>query len=447
MQTRRVRITIHLLAGLLVVFLASGIDYLLGAPPSWGKSQTLLLLIGLLVMPLGFVPQSMRLAKATTNFSLMLLSFFGVVAICEISFRTIGIDFAHAEEAWRRIPPYFRQPVVPSGEAFFRRLGPEEWTGQVLNTQLKLQHVEPNPYADESPVTVRYNRLGFRAPEDFEDWDVAVAGDSFTELGYLPEEELFTTILARKLGLRVLNLGTSYTGPLTQLNYLKSYGMAKSTRQALIVFFEGNDLSDLDREYQGLRQYRETGRRERREFTKQVSFVRAVNELMHVAEMRAKPPQFVDAYFRSASGDVPVTLTYTPPGRSGLGTDTLQQLEYFFAQYQKFGATRHLRISLAYVPCKTRVLYGHLRFTENTAPRLRDWQPSDLPEVIKELATAHGVEFIDLTPSLVAATAARGELLYNTIFDSHFNARGSAVVAKQLTAVLGPALSAGKTIP
>jgi hypothetical protein len=37
-----------------------------------------------------------------------------------------------------------------------------------------------------------YDRDGFRNP-DLEDWQVVVIGDSLTEQGYLPEEDLFTS--------------------------------------------------------------------------------------------------------------------------------------------------------------------------------------------------------------------------------------------------------------
>ena len=57
-------------------------------------------------------------------------------------------------------------------------------------------------------ITVQYDEAGFRNPAGMLDWDIAVAGDSFTELGYLRHEDLFTTVLGQILDARVLNLGT-----------------------------------------------------------------------------------------------------------------------------------------------------------------------------------------------------------------------------------------------
>jgi hypothetical protein len=44
---------------------------------------------------------------------------------------------------------------------------------------------------------------------------------------------------------------------------------------------------------------------------------------------------------------------------------------------------------------------------------------------------------VDLTPALRAETDA-GRLTYSGVFDTHLNARGSAVVARVLADALGP---------
>lgn len=441
-QNRRFRIIVHVLAGVLLTFVAVAVDYVPGGQPGWGRWQTVISCIGLAIGSLGFAPTSARVASITTNASLSILSFCAVLAICEGFFRVLDVDLTHQEEAWRRVPPFFRQPIVPSGEVFFRHSGPETWRGQVLNTQLKLQRVRPNPYGDESAVTISYNATGFRNADEVVDWEIAVAGDSFTELGHLPDDEVFTRMMSQLLNLRVLNLGTSYTGPLTQLSYLKDYGISRSTRHAVIVFFEGNDLNDLDREYGALLRWRETGEREYRHFATQSSFVRALDDLVIFAVRQFSAPPYVEAYFTSSRGDLPVTLTYTPPGRTDISGKMLAQLNYFFDEYAKFGADHKLSLSLAYVPCKTRVLQGLLRFPPAAPGRLRNWNPTDLPELISTLAEMRGIAFIDLTPTLVETTRERMELVYNSIFDSHFNALGSQVVARELAAALAPAKAA-----
>src|SRR5262249_34359281 len=156
------------------------------------------------------------------------------------------------QEKLERAPICFRKPLIPVGEVYFRRAGPATWTGPILTESLREFGVVPDTNKNEAPVTMTYDSHGFRNPEGMRDWEIAIAGDSFTELGFLRQEQIFTSVMGRLLGIRVLNLGVCATGPLTQLSYLREYGIADHTRNVMIVFFEGNDLADLDREWAAL---------------------------------------------------------------------------------------------------------------------------------------------------------------------------------------------------
>ena len=78
---------------------------------------------------------------------------------------------------------------------------------------------------------------------------------------------------------------------------------------------------------------------------------------------------------------------------------------------------------------------------------VRDWQPTDFPSYVQELAQKHGMRFIDLTPALVAEAQATGSLLYNTMYDCHLNRRGSEVVAATLIEALRGELSSAPSTP
>jgi len=394
--------------------------------------QSLALVTGLGIVRIGFVHRHMGImSRVSTNLCLSLLSLFGCLAVGEVFLRGIGFDFAGEEErAWRQVPIFYRFPMAPSGDIFFKRPGSEQWTGQVLNTQLKQLGVLPNPYTKEPVITVSYDRRGFRNPEHMSDWAIAVAGDSFTELGYLPYEQLFTSILANILNVSVLNLGTSFTGPLTQLSYLHDYGIAASTKHTIIVFFEGNDLKDIGNEYEDLVRWRETGQRYYREFIKQPSLVRALYKV--VERVWQKQPHAVTAYFKSSQGDIPVTLGNAPPGRDQLSQETMHQLNYFFKQYEDFGKERQITLWLAYMPGKRRVLHGQIAFTASATKKLKNWQSGDLPEVISGLCDQYGIKFIDLTPALIRATSHNKQLMYNSMYDNHLNSHGSLVVGQEL---------------
>ena len=216
------------------------------------------------------------------------------------------------------VPPFFRYPMVPTGDVYFRRQGPQQWTGLVLNTMVRQLSLAPNPYGAEPTLTITYERDGFRNPESLRDWEISIAGDSFTELGYLPYEELFTTRLGASLQVRVRNLGVSYTGPLTQLSYLRDYGLSPKTRDVFITFFEGNDLGALDWEYSSLERWRTTGEREYRQFQTQSSFTRALWQFFDTLNGKVRPADPINAYFTAPTGATPVTLVYTPPSRAQL---------------------------------------------------------------------------------------------------------------------------------
>lgn len=318
----RVRLLAHLLAGGAISLAAVLADFIFGGSPGWGLTQSLTLFAGLAIIAFGFISWRV-ISSVLTNFCISLLSLFVFLALCETFFRAIGFDFAKQERIWRMTPVFYRYPIVPTGEAFFRRSGPEEWSGQVLNTMLRQLNIQPNPYGNEQLVTIKYNRNGFRNPEAMSDWDIVVAGDSFTEIGYLPYEELFTTLLGKFLNAAVLNLGVSYTGPLTQLSYLEDYGISAKTRHAIVVFFEGNDLGDLNLDYEALIRRQKNGQREYREFKKQTSLVKAFPGLVRSFQGLVKPTDAVSAYFKTADGVLPITLAYAPPGRAQLSDQTM----------------------------------------------------------------------------------------------------------------------------
>jgi len=116
----------------------------------------------------------------------------------------------------------------------------------------------------------------------------------------------------------------------------------------------------------------------------------------------------------------------------------MDQLEYFFGEYKTFTREQQITPWLAYMPCKLRVLHGQVRVTDEASEEQRAWQPSDLPEVLAELCDRHGVEFVNLTPALSEFTREEKELPFNSMYDTHINARGSRVVAMELSRHLRP---------
>ncbi|MGC8990233.1 MAG: hypothetical protein ACP5MD_08950, partial [Verrucomicrobiia bacterium] len=211
----RVFMLLHAGCGVLCVLASLALGWRPEWELHWGWARKPLAAIGLIFLLSGILIRKTHAARITSPVCIAWSSLLIALAIGEAAFRIARYDFRRQEVRWRSCPPYYRQPMLPSGKVFFRRAGPEQWTGPVIKTYLELAGCDPTPYASEEPITVKYDRFGFRNEIELRDWEVAVAGDSFTELGHLPYHQLFTTMLARRLNLRVLNLGVGNTGPLT----------------------------------------------------------------------------------------------------------------------------------------------------------------------------------------------------------------------------------------
>ncbi|HKS29836.1 MAG TPA: hypothetical protein VJS44_18580 [Pyrinomonadaceae bacterium] len=372
-----------------------------------------------------------NLRRVLIRICVVLASVLAAVLIIEAACRLLEIDLENSAAATRALPIYYRQPTEPVGEVFFRRPGPDVWKGNVLGVAYdKLWGAGNNPYLNEPEITVTYDRQGFRNPEDLTDWEIVVVGDSFTELGFLPFDELFTTRLGKLLGVRVKNLSVSDTSTLTQTFYLKEYGVSKSTSQSILVFFEGNDIEGIQQEAALLEEFKATGQRPYRVARKQTSFLKF---LYHAAEnayvkARRRFARKQDAYYISKTGEIPVTLEHTPPGRGQLTPKQIELLDAALRQYAETARASGLTPWLVFMPSKIRAQYCCLRFTESTQPRFFNWRPTDLPELVEELSKKNGLRFINVTPALLKA-ASEGVLTFNPLWDTHLNREGSQVVA------------------
>jgi len=381
------------------------------------------------------------LKSIAANLLVVLLAVVFVIALLEVAFRLVNFDFDRQEEGFKAIPIFFRQPTVPIGEIFYRRPGPDVWQGQVLAPGLRVAGGLDDAYRDEAAVTIAYDRLGFRNSDALTDWDVVVVGDSFVELGFLQTEDLFTTQVAQQSGLRVKNLGVSFSGPLTYNFLLKEYGKAEHTRHAMMVFYEGNDVIDLMREREALQKYQATGARDYRVIMKQNSFGLAMYRRFLGISNTAVPPKqmFQNSVFLSAAGEIPFTVSTSPPGKRDLSPEQTAALSDALAAWARIAKDYGMQPWLVYLPSKRRVFDGHYRLTAGALRELINRAPSDLPEYIHELSDQHGIRFVDVTAALVEETE-KGNLTYNPIWDAHLNARGSRIVAR----VIAQALKEGK---
>lgn len=437
--SRRLHCVVHLTTGGLSLGGALAVQLAPNPALHWQLLQPVLLGIGLLLLALAALPRPKILTRLSFDLCLALLGLAAATTLIEAGARLVGFDFRGLEAARRRLPPFYQRPMAPTGEAFFRRPGPMSWRGQVIRTCLQTLGWPTDDYQNEPVITVRYDAFGFRNEPRPDEWEVAVAGDSFTELGYLSYEQLFTSRLSDHTGWRVLNLGVSHTGPLTHLHYLEAYGLRPATRHTVIVFYEGNDFDDLDRESYALSMVRTKGRYEPEEFRPQPSFLGALADWISRPDPPSPPDSlFTDAVWSGPAGEVALTFENTAPASVSLDPGTIEAFKQFLVRYAELGRRRAVRVWLAYMPCKARVLHGQARLTAEGEANLSGWEPTDLPTFVARHCTDAGVRFLDLTPALVATLVNDQQLPYNPRYDSHLNAHGAEIVSRALAAALGP---------
>ncbi|MCB1227240.1 MAG: SGNH/GDSL hydrolase family protein [Verrucomicrobiales bacterium] len=380
------------------------------------------------------------LLRTCRTLSVLGLMLGATLVAAELGCRLLKLDFNELLGVRQRqaaFPIYFQMPRHPSGTVFFTRPPEATWTGQPLTRLLELNRSTDVDYTDEVEVTIAYDDQGFRRVPDQTDWDVVVAGDSFTEAGYLPEEKIFTGQLAARSGLRVRNLGISDTGTFSHAHYLEAYGAAPSARQAVLAFFEGNDLQDNAREAEDLRRWQEQGVKPDREIHPEPSLLRTLyHAVRDFSKLRLRPRSFANADFTDAQGrQIPLTIADAPPAAAEIPAEQAAALREGLDQWVARCQAAHLEPSLLYLPCKRRVLHG-LMTPRGDYPQ-PEWELGDLPAHLESLCVERGIKFIDATPAL-RALAERGILPFNAIFDTHFNEAGHAEVGRLLAQELVP---------
>ncbi len=391
-------------------------------------------------------PRSRKLRVG--RWTLAMLSGLASLLVVELAGRLVGFDFERKADAFDATPIFYRRPHVALGDGLFRRDGPATWSGRVVTPMLERLGVDPALIPPEEPIVARYGPDGFRArgeakpdaPATPIDWEVVVVGDSFTELGHLPEESLWTARAAELLGLRVVGLGVSHTGPLSHVAYLRRFGGSPSVRHAVLAFYEGNDLVDLMAEARAMAAA-EARRSQglppeppgwwRAQHTPQSSFGRAVLDLVL---RRPEPLRVRHALFDPGGAKQPVSLFALPP-RLVPGPVT-EQLELALDAWAEGARELGARPWLLFLPSKRRVLHGLVRFEPDAPAPIRAWRPRGLIDQLRRRAEARGISFVDATPGLAEA-ARSGRLPYNPIWDSHPNRLGSARIAATLATALG----------
>lgn len=383
-----------------------------------------------------FLPAG-RLLRAQRWVTGNVLVFALMLGVVEGCCRLAGVNFnnltGQTDDPRAHYPLCLRMPDRPVGEIFFTRAGPLTWTGRPLATFLKINHGTDAAYEEEAEITTRYDADGFRNPEGLKDWQAVVVGDSFTECGALPEEQMFTTVAARRSGVVVRNLGVCNTGTLAHGEYLRRFGKGPSTRQAVLAFYDGNDILDTAEEQADLDRHRRTGWRPLREPQPQTSLVKAGYQVARHLLMRPQAVRYQNAWLTTGEKETPLMMR-APPMPLDPETATREQMAVMEGAIRQFAdACRELKLepALLYIPANNRTYHGLVRYRPEVDATTRAWVPGTLPEHLREFCAGQGMAFIDACPVLRGA-AEKGTPVYNLILDTHLNAEGARLIGELL---------------
>jgi hypothetical protein len=290
------------------------------------------------------------------------------------------------------------------------------------------------PASDLSPYEwdVRYDHNGFRNPADLIRANIVVVGDSIVEGMTVPDAQIATTILQQLQHRSVANLGQPGYGPQQELIVLKRYGLPLMPQTVVWMFFEGNDLSDVEH-------YDDMMRRPKSAFWHNFperSFTR--NALRRLPVTRPRGIE-VSGILETADGGKTTIYFAGAAADSALPLDghrlaALEKTKLVVETAYKLSAAQSARFIFVFIPDKFRTLHGSCRFSGES--KCRKWTANDLPA---RMSTAIGsisprIGYLDLTPSLVKAGKAGAVAYYPD--DEHFEPAGHRIAAEAISSYM-----------
>jgi hypothetical protein len=254
---------------------------------------------------------------------------------------------------------------------------------------------------------------------------------------YVPAFDLLTSVLARTLGATVDNLGQIGYGPQQELAVVRRYALPRRPRVVVWVFFEGNDLANIDA-YRAFASDFAAARAARHGFVARSFSRNAMERLMYLAGNPRPSAVPRSAWWIAGGRKERLYFLYTAGPLSDPAEAALHELESILAQAASMSHEAGAHFVLAFAPDKFRACRGSL-VVEPDAD-LVGWTLSDLPGRLAAMsARLPGyVTYLDLTPTL-AFHCDQGELPYFRE-DNHWNAAGNRIVAEELARTLKPLL-------
>ncbi len=278
-------------------------------------------------------------------------------------------------------------------------------------------------------VDVRWDQNGFRNASDMSHSEIVMMGDSFLEAALVPFGQIASSVLARELGVSVMNLGHGGYGPQQEWVALKRFGLPARPKIVVWVFYEGNDLVNYH-------QYRTVmadwdGWLSRQQGYLARSFLPNALEAL----VRATRPNHSDrsmAIRRAGILQPPSQLAgqtmyfgYQCRPLNKADPLALLGLAKILGQARQACDAQGAKLLLVFAPNKWRVHRSSI--IPGKGSELSGWTTNDLPEQLGRIARIKKVALLDATMAL-RKTAKSGGVVYH-LDDAHWNAAGNRSVA------------------
>lgn len=350
--------------------------------------------------------------------------------------------------AWLRWLDY-RLIIAPPESTLFTQLKPWENPRNQLDPELLHIHRPGQQFVGTTPgdlvnwlgiaterryaANVKYDSRGFRNDHLITQAPVIAIGDSFLEAGLVGGADVFTTRLARQLQVEVANLGQGGYGPQQERIVLKRYGIPLQPKVVLWFFFEGNDLLDVKRYQETLRNWDATVN-QMHGFPED-SFTRSAllalsGWITPKVEQDSPEAQRRICWLKNGTDNnlEKIYLDYDGAPLSASDLTGLDMAESELLQAHALASDKGAKFLLVYIPIKFRVYHDLCQYPEDGYGKA--WTLNDLPSRLQNWSRAHSIDFLDLTPPLKDAAAA-GQLVYFAD-DGHWNAKAHEIVSAQL---------------
>ncbi len=318
--------------------------------------------------------------------------------------------------------------------------------------------------------TLTIDSQGFRNINPTETADWLVLGDSFAEGNNVTDSDVWWALLAKNKNVSLYNLGMSGGTPLTYLDTLQKFGLAKKPNTVIYMLYEGNDFRDSN--------FKKNTNDERpKKSIRYIVLKRSPLQIMIKRSIeRSLSPVGAHRFLGDPRVNKPGHPMYpvawlpleTPVGSGHFYTFDLKRLLQHWMTAEQFNETigckeskrlllktktlcdeNNIRLIVVYAPDKPTILIDEVirqvpidqlrAFLAMKVKNLPDPIDTDLlrnriavqENTFKEFCSANNIKFLSLTEPLKKATVSGIQTYYT--YDQHWTAQAHAIVAEYLT--------------